>query len=133
MPRCSRMRKSVVLLAAGLVAAVAGPAMGSPPPGLPRFARTMKVEQVEPHVLRVLDDGAGHDLTDRDTFEDAKPVSLLAAGEDGSVWMTSSGGFIEIGTPGEVADPLDTFLALAPCASPGWRSCPARRSRGLGM
>ena len=71
----------------------------------------MTLKRVEPGVVRVLDDGAGHDLTDFDTFEDHKPVSLLAAGDDGSVWMTSSGGFIEIGTPGEVPDPLDTFLA----------------------
>jgi hypothetical protein len=71
----------------------------------------MVVEPIEPHVVRLIDDGAGHDLTDIDTFEDGKPVSLLSVGDDGSVWLTSSGGFIEIGTPGEVLDPLDTFLA----------------------
>ena len=69
------------------------------------------VEQVEPHVVRVIDDGAGHDLADIDTFEDRKPVSLVVVGDEGSVWLTSSGGFIKIGTPGEIPDQLDTFLA----------------------
>lgn len=78
---------------------------------LPPIDGAMELEGVEPHVVRVLDDGAGHDLTDLDTFEDPKPVSLIALGEDGSVWLTSSGGFIELGTPGEVSDPLETFLA----------------------
>lgn len=100
-------------LAAGTLAIAAEPAAGGAPPSLPPFERmdTMTLERVEPHVMRVLDDGAGHDLTSFDTFEDRKPASLLAAGDDGSVWMTSSGGFIRIGTPGEVPDPLDTFLA----------------------
>jgi hypothetical protein len=98
------------MLVAGLLAGAAGPVAGAPP-RLPPFDRTMTLQRVEPHVVRVLDDGAGHDLTDIDTFEDRKPVSLLAAGDDGSVWMTSSGGFIELGVPGEVPDPLDTFLA----------------------
>ena len=98
------------VLVAGLVAGIAWPAAGASP-SLPPFGRTMTLKQVEPHVVRVLDDGAGHDLTDPDTFEDLKPVSLLAAGDDGSVWMTSNRGFIKIGTPGEVQDPLGTFLA----------------------
>ena len=71
----------------------------------------MVVEPVTPHVVRVIDDGAGHDLTDIDTFEDLKPVSLLGVGDEGSVWLTSRGGFIKIGTQGEIPDPLDTFLA----------------------
>lgn len=104
------MGKLASVLVAGLVAGIAWPAAGAPP-SLPPFDRTMTLKQVEPHVVRVLDDGAGHDLTDPDTFEDLKPVSLLAAGDDGSVWMTSSHGFIKIGTPGEVRDPLGTFLA----------------------
>ena len=103
------MAKLAMLLAASLVAgaAVAMGSVASHPP----LDGTMKLKQVEPSVVRVLDDGAGHDLTDPDTFEDLKPVSLLAAGDDGSVWMTSSGGFIKIGTPGEVGDPFPTFLA----------------------
>lgn len=104
------MGKLVVVLAVGLVAGIAWPAAGAPP-SLPPFDRTMTLKQVEPGVVRVLDDGAGHDLTDPETFEDLKPVSLLAAGDDGSVWMTSSGGFTKIGTPGEVRDPFETFLA----------------------
>jgi len=104
------------LLALGLVAGAAVPATAGTPPSLPPFDQsvfdaTMTLERVEPHVVRVIDDGAGHDLTDLNTFEDLKPVSLLAAGDDGSVWMTSSGGFTRIGTRGEVPDPLDTFLA----------------------
>ena len=98
------------VLVAGLVAAIAWPAAGASP-SLPPFDRAMTLKQVEPHVVRVLDDGAGHDLTDPETFEDLKPVSLLAAGDDGSVWMTSNRGFIKIGMPGEVRDPLGTFLA----------------------
>jgi hypothetical protein len=80
-------------------------------PSYPPLGEAMVLESVEPHVVRVLDDGAGHDLTDLDMFEDSKPASLLSVGEGGSVWLTSSGGFIEIGTPGEVPDPLDTYLA----------------------
>ena len=104
------MRKLAALLALGLLVGAAGPAAGAPP-SLPPFDRTMTLKRVEPNVIRVLDDGAGHDFTDINTFEDLKPATLLAAGDDGSVWMTSSGGFIRIGTPGEVRDPLDTFLA----------------------
>ena len=104
------MGKLAVLLVAGLLMGVAGRAVAAPP-SLPPFDRTMTLERVEPHVVRVLDDGAGHDLTDPNTFEDLKPVSLLAAGDDGSVWMTSSRGFIKIGSRGEVRDPFDTFLA----------------------
>ena len=104
------MAKMAVLLALGILVGAAGLAAGASP-SLPPFDRTMSLKQVEPHVVRVLDDGAGHDFTDPDTFEDLKPVSLLAAGDDGSVWMTSSGGFIRIGTPGEIRDPLDSFLA----------------------
>lgn len=104
------MGKLAVVIVVGLLAGSAWPAAGAPP-SLPPFDRTMTLRQVEPNVVRVLDDGAGHDLTDPNTFEDLKPVSLLAAGDDGSVWMTSSGGFIKIGTPGEVHDPLGTFLA----------------------
>jgi hypothetical protein len=103
------MRKLALSLALALLVGAAGPAAGAST--RPPFDRTMTLKQVEPHVVRVLEDGAGHDLTDLNTFEDLKPVSLLAAGDDGSVWMTSSGGFIKIGTPGEVHDPFDTFLA----------------------
>ena len=110
MPRGTGMGRLAVLLVAGLLVGGAGRA-GAAPPTLPPFDRTMTLERVEPDVVRVLDDGAGHDLTDPNTFEDLKPVSLLAAGDDGSMWLTSSGGFIKIGTPGEVPDPLDTFLA----------------------
>jgi hypothetical protein len=104
------MRKLAASLALGLLVGTAGSAAGAPPT-LPPFDQTMTLKQVGPHVVRVLDDGAGHDFTDPNTFEDLKPVSLLAAGDDGSVWMTSSGGFIRIGTPGEVYDPLGTWLA----------------------
>jgi hypothetical protein len=104
------MGKLAVILVAGLLVVGAARAVAAPP-SLPPFDRTMTLERVEPHVVRVLDDGVGHDLTDPNTFEDLKPVSLLAAGDDGSVWMTSSRGFIKIGTRGEVRDPLDTFLA----------------------
>ena len=100
------MGKLAAVLVVCLLTGIAGSAAWSRP-----FDRTMTLKQVEPHVVRVLDDGAGHDFTDPSTFEDLKPVSLLAAGDDGSVWMTSSGGFIKIGTPGEVRNPMGTFLA----------------------
>jgi hypothetical protein len=101
---------TVALLLACLLGAGAG-AAAAPEPSPPSRYGTMTVEAVEPGVVRVLDDGAGHDLTDLDTFEDPKPVSLIAVGDAGSVWLTSRGGFIELGSPVEVPDPLDTFLA----------------------
>ncbi len=87
------------------------PREAAPGPSHSPFCVDMVVEPIEPHVVRLIDDGAGHDLTDIDTFEDRKPVSLIVVGDEGSVWLTSSGGFIKIGTPGEIKDPLDTFLA----------------------
>ena len=60
---------------------------------------TWKTEEVEPGVLRVLDDGAGHDLTERypDNHRDMDHIAIAG---DGSVWIagTASGGdndFIE--------------------------------------
>jgi len=87
------------------------PREAAPGPSHAPFCGDMVVAPIEPHVVRLVDDGAGHDLTDIDTFEDRKPVSLVVVGDEGSVWLTSSGGFIKIGTPGEIRDPLDTFLA----------------------
>ena len=52
---------------------------------------TLTVEEVEPGVFRVVDDGV----------RDVEQVTMTAVGKDGSVWMDSASGIVELGRPGE--------------------------------
>lgn len=99
---------SIVALFGGLLLAgvmtepieKAVPALSPSPATTPDRLRAMPspsaglvTEPVAPGVVRVLSDGAGHDLA-------SLGVDDIAVGADGAVWMTASSGLFRLGQPG---------------------------------
>jgi hypothetical protein len=102
----------VALLAAGATSAAAqgaGASAGSAPGAITTddLLARLVTEQVEPGVLRIVNDGH-RDLSrpvvgDEDDVDASAFRSNLAAGEDGSVWIFGPDEFFRLGEPGSYA------------------------------
>jgi hypothetical protein len=87
----------------------------------------MVTEEVEPGVLRVVRDDAGHDLASLGVVE-------IAVGADGAVWMNGGSGLFRLREPGIADSPsngLRTELTVGPDGSVWSRAAWQRRDRSV--
>jgi hypothetical protein len=84
-------------------------------------------EEVEPGVLRILRDDAGHDLSSLGVFE-------IAVGPDGAVWLDGRSGLFRLREPGIADSPSDglrTELTVGPDGSVWSRAAWKRNDRSV--
>lgn len=81
-------RLGITAMAVGLLAGTVGSAAAQDPDG-PTDYQSWRTKEVEPGVLRILDDGAGHDLTQK-WRRNRRGLNLIAVGPDGDVWISAT-------------------------------------------